>query len=324
MHVLARTFVGAYPDLINEADIRGEPVGQGLGDVGVVLAAAGPVGVAVVHPLLRDERVLDGLVGEVVGAGGADAAHDELHGGFAGHERAGEVGEGRVLPLAGPVLGVLAGLGRGGRRRAGHHDRAGEGGGLRAYPPAQALAEFVLDHCMGWEGKGGDSGADQRPAHATTIGGELGSVPNRRHERETAATRARSAGSSRSWKTVLEVSGPSQSRKSQPPPLSSASASVSIGRIDLEAEARGRPVVDPPAGHAVGRAFLDGLVWSVPCAGGGGAGGGGREEGKGGDGRTVREEGVGDDGTGNRTEFRGVVPLRARLCLPALRRGGCG
>ena len=149
-HALPRTFVRAHPDLINQAEIRGEPVGQALGGVGVVLAAAGPVRVAVVHPFMRHERVLHGLVGEEVGAGGADAAHDEVHGGLGGDEGAEEVGVGRVLPLAGPALSVLAGLGRGrgGRRRPGHHDRAGEAGGLRAYPPTQALAESVLDHCM--------------------------------------------------------------------------------------------------------------------------------------------------------------------------------
>ena len=168
---LPRTFVGAHPDLINHAEVRGEPVGQALGGVGVVLAAAGPVRVAVVHPFMRHERVLHALVGEEVGAGGADAAHDEVHSGLGGDDRAGEVGVGRVLPLAGPALSVLAGLGRGRgglrrRRRTGHHDRAGEAGGLRAYPPTQALAEFVLGHCMRWEG-----GANQRRRRAQRMKG---------------------------------------------------------------------------------------------------------------------------------------------------------
>jgi hypothetical protein len=51
-----------------------------------------------------------------------------------------------VLLLAAPLLGVVAGLG-GGRRRSGHLDHAGEAGDLGAYPQAQALAEFVVDHC---------------------------------------------------------------------------------------------------------------------------------------------------------------------------------
>jgi hypothetical protein len=158
--VLARTFERAYPDLLDDAEIRGERVGQALGNIRVVLAAAGPVGGAEVNHVVRHERVLDGLVGEVVGAGGADAAHDEVRGGLAGDERAGEVGVGRVLPIAGPALGDLAGLARGVRRRrrrrrqSGHHDRAGEAGGLRTYLPAQVLAEFVHGDCTG----GGERG----------------------------------------------------------------------------------------------------------------------------------------------------------------------
>jgi hypothetical protein len=144
------TFERLYPYLINDTQIRVEPVGQALRVVGVVRAAAGPVGRAVVHPVLRLERVLHALGGEIVGAGGADAVQDAGRGGLlGGDEGAAEVGVYPVVLLAAPLLCVLAGLGgaRGGRRRSGDLDRAGEVGDLGAYPHAQALAEFVADYC---------------------------------------------------------------------------------------------------------------------------------------------------------------------------------
>ena len=100
-----------------------------------------------IDPVPRVERVLYGLLGEIVGGGGPDAAEDEVHGGLGGDEGAPEVGVDDVVPVAGAGVGVAAGVGGG--RRAGDDDRAGEVGDLGAYPAAQGLAEFAVDHCMG-------------------------------------------------------------------------------------------------------------------------------------------------------------------------------
>jgi hypothetical protein len=159
------TFERLYPYLINDTQIRVEPVCQALRLVGVVRAAAGPVGREVVHPVLRLERVLHALGGEIVGAGGADAVQDAVRGGLlGGDEGAAEVGVYPVVLLAAPLLGVLAGLGgaRGGRRRSGDLDRAGEVGDLGAYPHAQALAEFVVDYCRQRTSGASNSAMDPR------------------------------------------------------------------------------------------------------------------------------------------------------------------
>uniref|UniRef100_A0A0E0CU59 Uncharacterized protein n=1 Tax=Oryza meridionalis TaxID=40149 RepID=A0A0E0CU59_9ORYZ len=112
-------------DLIDDAHITVEPVRQGLWCVGIVVAAAGPVGGAVLDPIVWYERVLDGLVGEVVGAGGADALQDAVHGGAVGDEGAAEVGVDPVVPLEGLALDAMAGLGVRLRRRSAHLLRAG-------------------------------------------------------------------------------------------------------------------------------------------------------------------------------------------------------
>ena len=143
----SRTFEGLYPDLMNHAEIRAKPVCQALRGVGIVVAGAGPVGGAVIDPVPRVERVFYGLLGEIVGAGGPDAVQDAVHGGLGGDEGAPEVGVDDVVPVAGAGVGVAAGVGGG--RRAGDDDRAGEVGDLGAYPAAQGLAEFAVDHCMG-------------------------------------------------------------------------------------------------------------------------------------------------------------------------------
>ncbi|EEC79564.1 hypothetical protein OsI_20697 [Oryza sativa Indica Group] len=139
-------------DLIGDAHITVEPVRQGLWCVGIVVAAAGPVGGAVLDPIVWYERVLDGLVREIVGAGGADALQDAVHGGASGDEAAAEVGVNPVVPLEGLELDAMAGLGvRRYRwwlqRRSAHLLRPGEIGDLWAYPQAYALAEFVLNNC---------------------------------------------------------------------------------------------------------------------------------------------------------------------------------
>ena len=151
-HILTCTFEWLQLDLIGDAHITVEPVRQGLWCVGIVVAAAGPVGGAVLDPIVWYERVLDGLVREIVGAGGADALQDAVHGGAVGDEGAAEVGVDPVVPLEGLELDAMAGLGvRRYRwwlqRRSAHLLRPGEIGDLWAYPQAYALAEFVLNNC---------------------------------------------------------------------------------------------------------------------------------------------------------------------------------
>lgn len=160
MSILKISFEWLQLDLIDDAHITVEPVRQGLWCVGIVVAAAGPVGGAVLDPIVWYERVLDGLVGEVVGAGGADALQDAVHGGAVGDEGAAEVGVDPVVPLEGLALDAMAGLGvRRLRRRSAHLLRAGEIGDLRAYPQAYALAEFVLNNESA-PGAGDGGGAD--------------------------------------------------------------------------------------------------------------------------------------------------------------------
>ena len=139
-----------YPDLIDNAQIRAQPVGQALRHVRVVLAPARPVGWTVTHHLPWIERVLHPLGRETVGARGTDAVQDAVHEGLGlgGDEGAAEVG---VCPVI--LLGVMAGPGGGrrerwDRRRFAHLNRAGEAGDLRAYPQAEALAEFIGDNCI--------------------------------------------------------------------------------------------------------------------------------------------------------------------------------
>lgn len=228
-HILTCTFEWLQLDLIDDAHITVEPVRQGLWCVGIVVAAAGPVGGAVLDPIVWYERVLDGLVGEVVGAGGADALQDAVHGGAVGDEGAAEVGVDPVVPLEGLALDAMAGLGvRRLRRRSAHLLRAGEIGDLRAYPQAYALAEFVLNNCP----KQTNQEIKSKLSSANTSGGGLGGggEPNRRQERETAAARTMSAGSSRERKMEAEASGPTQSTKSQP---RGSSTSISTGTILL-------------------------------------------------------------------------------------------
>ena len=142
--IIYTTFEWLYPDLVDDAEIGGEPVGQGLGRLSVVLAPAGPVGGALVDAFLRLEGVLDGLVGEVVGAGGAEAVQDAVDGGVGGEDGAAEVGVDPELRLGGVAAGPGGG-GGGGRR---HLDGGREGGRLRAQPLAELLAEVVLRHCV--------------------------------------------------------------------------------------------------------------------------------------------------------------------------------
>lgn len=170
-HILSCTFEWLQLDLIDDAHITVEPVRQGLWCVGIVVAAAGPVGGAVLDPIVWYERVLDGLVGEVVGAGGADALQDAVHGGAVGDEGAAEVGVDPVVPLEGLALDAMAGFGvRRLRRRSAHLLRAGEIGDLRAYPQAYALAEFVLNNCP----KQTNQEIKSKLSSANTRGGGLG------------------------------------------------------------------------------------------------------------------------------------------------------
>ena len=81
------------PNLIDNADIRVEPVGKVLRLLGVVSAAARPIGRAETDQIICIERVYHGLAREVVGAGGTDTAQNAARGGIAGggDEGAGEV-----------------------------------------------------------------------------------------------------------------------------------------------------------------------------------------------------------------------------------------
>lgn len=135
-----------YPDLIDNAQIRAESVGQALRHVRVVLAPARPVGWTVNHHLPWIECVLHPLGRETICARGTDAVQDAVHEGLGGDEGASEVG---VYPVV--LLGVMAGPGAGrrerwDRRRFAHLNRAGEAGDLGEYPQAEALAEFVGDN----------------------------------------------------------------------------------------------------------------------------------------------------------------------------------
>ena len=148
--MLEKRFEWLQLDLLDEAEIGLEAIYEALGHGGVPLAAAGPVGGPVGLEVVDGlEGVLDGLVGEVVGAGGADAVDDAVPG-LVGREEA--VAEVRVHPVELLVLGARPGGGvlvpacRGSGAGGGGDVDLGEGGDLRAGPQALQLAELVVDN----------------------------------------------------------------------------------------------------------------------------------------------------------------------------------
>ena len=126
-------------DLIDEAEIRLEPVYEVLGRGRIPVATAGPVGGPKLNEVHGLDGVLDGFHWEVVGAGRADAVDDAVPWLVRREEAVGEV-------CGRPVVPVKLILACGTAGAEGDDVDVREGGDLRAGPQALQLAELVGDN----------------------------------------------------------------------------------------------------------------------------------------------------------------------------------